>query len=176
MHPANQKRRLPWHLQVNRQDTQLLCSADSSRWTKRQLSRGEVFPQVATKCAMGSRPVCWGAFWESYCDLPKSTPSPPIGSLILFSLIVRVVHSVGPELGPAPAPLNAAFAVPSTQQEQSVQDTCSRFHPADTYGGEPPGGAGLTVSKSSGQIGVLAADGLSDPVAMGTAVRWKRIR
>ena len=42
--------------------------------------------------------------------------------------------------------------------------------------GEPPGGAGLTVLKSSGQIGVPAADGLSDPVAMGTAVRWKRIR
>lgn len=122
------------------------------------------------------RPVCWGAFWESYCDLPKITPSPPIGSPILFSLIVRVVHNMGPKLGPTLAPLEAAFAVPSTQQEPSVQDPCSRFHPADTHGGEPPGGAGLTVSKSSGQIGVPAADGLSDLVAMGTAVRWKRIR
>lgn len=42
--------------------------------------------------------------------------------------------------------------------------------------GEPPRGAELTVLKSSGQIGVPAADGLSDLVAMGTAVRWKRIR
>lgn len=94
----------------------------------------------------------------------------------MFSLIVRVVHNVGPEFDPAPAPLEAAFAFPSTQQEPSVQDLCSRFHPADTHGGEPPGEAGLTVSKSSGQIRVPAADGLSDLVVMETAVRWKRIR
>ena len=57
---------------------------------------------------------CAGGHSGRVADLPKSTPPPPIGSPILFSLIVRVVHSVGPELGPAPAPLDAAFAVQST--------------------------------------------------------------
>jgi hypothetical protein len=34
----------------------------------------------------------------------------------------------------------------------------------------------LALGKSTVQIRVLAADGLSDLVAMGTAIRWKRIR
>lgn len=34
----------------------------------------------------------------------------------------------------------------------------------------------LTLGKSTVQIIVLTADGLSDPVAMGTVARWKRIR
>lgn len=44
---------LPWRLQVNRQDTRLLCGADSSRWTKRQHGPG-------ASVSSGGNKVCCG--------------------------------------------------------------------------------------------------------------------
>lgn len=44
---------LPWRLQVNRQDTRLLCGADSSGWTKRQHSPGG-------SVSSGGNKVCCG--------------------------------------------------------------------------------------------------------------------
>lgn len=74
--------------------------------------------------------------------------------------------------------LEAAFEVSFTKQSHGIQEPSCAFHqpsvgPLPASLGEP---GTLTLGESTVQIRVLAADGLSDLVAMGTASRWKRIR